>query len=113
VRGVFENTEGSLLPGYFVRVRVPLLPIPALLVPEVAIGSDQAGRYVLTVNADNVVEQHRVKLGQTFGELQQIERGLKPDERIVVDGILDAIPGQKVDPQPQSPKSAAAETEPE
>jgi RND family efflux transporter MFP subunit len=109
VRGVFQNTDGSLLPGYFVRVRVPMRPISALLVPQVSIGSDQAGRYVLTVNADNVVEQRRVKLGQSFGELQQIESELEPDERIVVTGILDAIPGQKVDPQ-LLPKSAAAAT---
>ena len=65
---------------------------------------------MLTVNADDVVEQRRVKLGQTFGELRQIESGLKPDERIVVSGILEAIPGQKVDPQPQLQKSAAADT---
>jgi RND family efflux transporter MFP subunit len=100
VRGVFENTDSSLLPGYFVRVRLPMPAIAALLVPEVAIGSDQGGRYVLTVNADNIVEQRRVKLGQTFGELRQIESGIKPGERIIVTGILDAIPGQKVDPQP-------------
>src|SRR5215470_15161797 len=68
----------------------------------------RGGRYVLTVNADSVVEQRRVTLGQTFGELCVIESGLKPDERVVVAGILDAIPGQKVDPQMQTPKSAAA-----
>ena len=51
---------------------------------EVAIGSDQAGRYVLTVNADNTVEQRRVQLGQSFGELRLVESGLKPDERVVV-----------------------------
>jgi RND family efflux transporter MFP subunit len=109
-RGIFENTDGALLPGYFVRVRVPRRPIPGLLVPEVAIGSDQAGRYVLTVNADNIVEQRRVQLGQSFGELRLVESGLKPDERVVVAGILDAVPGQKVDPESPSPKSAAAET---
>jgi RND family efflux transporter MFP subunit len=109
-RGIFDNADGALLPGYFVRVRVPRRPIPGLLVPEVAIGSDQAGRYVLTVNPDNIVEQRRVQLGQSFGELRLIESGLKPDERVVVAGILDAIPGQKVDPQPLAPKSAAAET---
>jgi RND family efflux transporter MFP subunit len=109
-RGIFDNADGALLPGYFVRVRVPRRPIPGLLVPEVAIGSDQAGRYVLTVNPDNLVEQRRVQLGQSFGELRLIESGLKPDERVVVAGILDAIPGQKVDPQPLAPKSAAAET---
>jgi RND family efflux transporter MFP subunit len=109
-RGIFENADGALLPGYFVRVRVPRRPIPGVLVPEVAISSDQAGRYVLTVNPDNIVEQRRVQLGQSFGELRLIESGLKPDERVVVAGILDAIPGQKVDPQPPAPKSAAAET---
>jgi len=108
VRGLFENASFALLPGYYVRVRLPLRPEPALLVPEVAVGSDQGGRYVLTVNADSVVEQRRVTLGQTFGELCVIESGLKPDERVVVAGILDAIPGQKVDPQMQTPKSAAA-----
>jgi RND family efflux transporter MFP subunit len=110
VRGAFENLDTSLLPGYFVRVRVPQRAVSALLVPEVSIGSDQGGRYVLTVNADNVVEQRRVKLGQTFGELRQIESGLKPDERIVVSGILEASPGQKVDPQPPVQKSPAAGT---
>jgi RND family efflux transporter MFP subunit len=110
VRGIFENADRSLLPGYFVRVRVLARPMTALLVPEVAIGSDQGGRYLLTVNADNVVEQRRVQLGQTFGEMRVVESGLKPDERIVVSGILDAVPGQKVDPQlKSSSKSAAAE----
>jgi len=109
VRGMFENAKQGLLPGYFARVRVPLRPEQALLVPEVAVGSDQAGRYVLTVNADGIVEQRRVQLGQTTGEMRVIDSGLKPDERVVVSGILDAVPGQKVDPQLQTPKSAAAE----
>jgi RND family efflux transporter MFP subunit len=113
VRGIFENAKEGLprlLPGYFLRVRVPLRPEQALLVPEVAVGSDQAGRYVLTVNADGIVEQRRVQLGQTTGEMRVVDSGLKPDERVVVSGILDAVPGQKVDPQLQTPpKSAAAE----
>ncbi len=108
VRGIFENANRSLLPGYFVRVRVPMREAPALLVPDVAVGSDQGGRYVLALNADNVVEQRRVQLGQTVGPLRVVESGLKPDERVVVAGIQDAIPGQKVDPQLQTLKSAAA-----
>ncbi len=109
MRGIFENAKYALLPGYFVRVRVPRRAEPALLVPEVAVGSDQGGRYVLALNADNVVEQRRVQLGQTVGQMRVIESGLKPDERVVVAGIQDAIPGQKVDPQLQTPKSAAME----
>ncbi len=109
VRGSFQNSSRSLLPGYFVRVRVPGRAVPALLVPEVAVGSDQGGRYVLVVNGDNVVEQRRVVLGQSDGELRVVESGLKPDERVVVTGIQDAVPGQKVDPQLQPLKAAAAE----
>src|SRR6266436_6435991 len=109
VRGIFENAKRALLPGYFVRVRVPRPAEQALLVPEVAVGSDQAGRYVLTVNADALVEQRRVQLGQTTGEMRVIESGLKPNERVVVSGILDAVPGQKVDPQLQASTPAAAE----
>ena len=109
MRGIFDNPAPALLPGYFVRVRVPRRAQPALLVPEVAVGADQGGRYLLTVNADNVVEQRRVELGQSFGEMRAIESGLKPDDRVVVSGILDAVPGQKVDPQLQTPKAAAME----
>ena len=108
VRAALQNDKGQLLPGYFVRVRVPLYAEQALLVPEVAIGSDQAGRYVLVLNADAIVEQRRVELGQSFGEMRLVESGLKADERVVVSGILDAVPGQKVDPELQTPKAAAA-----
>lgn len=102
VRGVIENPKHALLPGYFVRVRVPLDSRDALLVPEVAIGSDQAGRYVLVVNADNVVEQRKVEPGFLVENMRVIEKGLKPDDRVVVDGVLRAIPGQKVDPKMQT-----------
>ncbi len=94
VRGVLPNADRVLLPGYFVRVRVPVDQQPnALLVPDVALGSDQAGRFVLVVNAENIVEQRKVQTGPLEGELRVIESGLKPDDRV--------IPGQKVDPQLQ------------
>jgi RND family efflux transporter MFP subunit len=102
LRGVLENKDARLLPGYYVRVHVPLRPLNALLVPEVAIGSDQSGRYVLTVNADDVVEQRSVTLGQSFGTLRAVESGLKAQDLIVVDGLLQATPGQKVQPQMQA-----------
>jgi RND family efflux transporter MFP subunit len=102
VRGILPNANRILLPGYFVRIRVPLDEQQgALLVPDVALGSDQAGRYVLVVNKDNVVEQRKVQTGPVEGELRVIESGLKPDDRVVVAGLLRAIPGQKVDPQLQ------------
>ena len=108
VRGILENSDRVLLPGYFVRVRVPLQSRPSLLVPDVAIGSEQAGRYVLVLNAENVAEQRKVAIGQREGELRVIDSGLKNDDRVVVDGLLRAIPGQKVDPQMQNLGAAAA-----
>jgi RND family efflux transporter MFP subunit len=102
VRGVLPNPDRVLLPGYYVRVRVPFdRQETALLVPDVALGSDQSGRYVLVVNGDNIVEQRKVQTGQLEGDLRVIESGLKPDDRVVIAGLLRAIPGQKVDPQLQ------------
>jgi RND family efflux transporter MFP subunit len=111
VRGVIPNPDRVLLPGYYVRVRVPFdQQQNALLVPDVALGSDQAGRYVLVVNGDNVVEQRKVKTGPLDGDLRVIESGLKGDDRVVVAGLLRAIPGQKVDPQLQKIESPPAST---
>ncbi|MFX5009126.1 hypothetical protein ABTB96_19805, partial [Acinetobacter baumannii] len=79
--------------GLFVRVRVPFdKQENALLVPDVALGADQAGRYLLVVNNENVVEQLKVTTGQLDGELRVIETGLKPDDRVVIGGLLRAIP---------------------
>jgi RND family efflux transporter MFP subunit len=110
VRGLLPNPDRVLLPGSFVRIRVPFEEKPALLVPDAALGSDQAGRYVLVVNADNVVEQRKVQTGQLDGELRVIESGIKADDKVVVAGLLRAIPGQKVDPQLQKiePPQASA-----
>jgi RND family efflux transporter MFP subunit len=109
VRGVLPNADRVLLPGYYVRVRVPFdQQQDALLVPDAALGSDQSGRYVLVVNGDNVVEQRKVRTGQLEGELRVIESGLKPDDRVVIAGLLRAIPGQKVDPQLQKIEAAPA-----
>jgi RND family efflux transporter MFP subunit len=102
VRGILPNPDRILLPGFFVRIRVPFdEQKDALLVPDMALGSDQAGRYVLVVNAENVVEQRKVQVGPLEGELRVIESGLKGDDRVVIGGLLRAIPGQKVDPQLQ------------
>jgi RND family efflux transporter MFP subunit len=102
VRGILPNPDRILLPGFFVRIRVPFdEQKDALLVPDVALGSDQAGRYVLVVNGENVVEQRKVQVGPLEGELRVIESGLKGDDRVVIGGLLRAIPGQKVDPQLQ------------
>ncbi|MBI5113976.1 MAG: efflux RND transporter periplasmic adaptor subunit [Rhodovulum sp.] len=99
-RAILANDKRALLPGYFVRVRLPIERIPnAILVPDTAIGSDQGGRYVLVIGKDDVVEQRKVEVGPQVGELRIIEKGLGPDDRVVVGGALRAVPGQKVDPQ--------------
>ncbi|MCK1399520.1 efflux RND transporter periplasmic adaptor subunit [Bradyrhizobium sp. 4] len=100
VRGLVPNDKRVLLPGYFVRVRVPFTQEKdALLVPDTALGSDQGGRYLLVVNGDNVVEQRKVQIGPVDNGLRVIESGLKPDDRVVIAGLLRVIPGQKIDPQ--------------
>jgi RND family efflux transporter MFP subunit len=110
VRGIVPNPTRQMLPGYFVRVRVPYDKMgDALLVPDTSIGSDQGGRYVLVVSGENVVEQRHVQIGQLEdGGLRVVEDGLKADDRVVVAGLLRAIPGQKVDPQLQKIDAPAA-----
>jgi RND family efflux transporter MFP subunit len=106
-RGILRNSDRVLLPGYFVRVRIPVSDNVATLVPDVSIGSDQSGAYVLVVNKDNVVEQRKIISGQTVGTMRVIASGLNADDRVIVAGLLKAIPGQKVDPQQQAAKAAA------
>ncbi|MDA9433165.1 efflux RND transporter periplasmic adaptor subunit [Bradyrhizobium sp. CCBAU 51627] len=100
VRGLVPNDKRVLLPGYFVRVRVPFTQEKdALLVPDTALGSDQGGRYLLVANKDNVVEQRKVQTGPVDNGLRVIESGLTPGDRVVISGLLRVIPGQKIDPQ--------------
>jgi RND family efflux transporter MFP subunit len=105
VRGILPNARATLLPGYFVRVRVPGPGQERFLVPDVAIGADQGGRYVLVLNADNVIEQRKIEAGHHVGPMRVILEGLKPDDRVVVDGLLRAIPGQKVEPKLETLKA--------
>jgi RND family efflux transporter MFP subunit len=109
VRAVIPNAGRQLLPGYFVRVRVPLFEEPGmLLVPDRAIGSDQSGRYVLVAGKDDIVEQRKVEIGQLVGELRVVTTGLQPEDRVVVTGLLSAIPGQKIEPQLKEISAVAA-----
>jgi RND family efflux transporter, MFP subunit len=107
VRCIFENKNRALIPGLFARVRVPLLGQTgkALLVPDVAIGTSQLGRYLLLVDKDNSVEQRVVEVGQLFGNLREITKGLAADDRVVISDTQRAIPGRKVAPRkPRSPR---------
>jgi RND family efflux transporter MFP subunit len=102
VRGTAVNKDLAVLPGLFVRVRVPALQQrDALTVPGDAISFDQQGEYVLVVNDKNVVERRAVKTGQQVGDALVIEEGLRAEDQVIVEGILQAIPGRVVSPHPQ------------
>ncbi|TIN05961.1 efflux RND transporter periplasmic adaptor subunit [Mesorhizobium sp.] len=110
VRAVLPNEGRELLPGYFVRVRVPLGVEPdMLLVPDRAIGSDQKGRYVLVAGKDDVVEQRPVEIGQLVGALRVITKGIGADDRVLVSGLLTAVPGQKIEPQEKKLEAVATD----
>jgi membrane fusion protein (multidrug efflux system) len=100
VRGVFPNPDGAILPGLFVRLRVPGGQRKgALLVPERALGTDQSGQYVLVVGENDVVEYRPVKAGALLNDLRVVEGKIGPHDRVVVEGLLRARPKLKVRPK--------------
>jgi len=100
VRAVFDNKDGALLPGLFVRVRTPVGHLDkAMLTRNDAIGTSQEGPYVLVVGPDNVVQRKVVKTGDRQDQLRIIESGLDPSDWVVTEGIQRAFPGAKVEPQ--------------
>jgi RND family efflux transporter MFP subunit len=115
LRGIFPNSGPPffLMPGMFVRVRMPIAEREnALLVTERALGLDQGGRYLLVVGSENKVEQRHVKIGALRDGMRVIEKGLKPEDLVVVKGIQRAIPGAKVTPQQAQAEKPAKEPEP-
>lgn len=109
LRGIFPNPDFTLLPGLFVRVRVPTVrERNALLVPGEAIGFDQQGEYLLTVNAKNIVKRIGVKTGRQIGDMLVIEKGLAAGDRVIIEGLQRAIAGRKVIPQSAGSAPASA-----
>jgi RND family efflux transporter MFP subunit len=109
-RALFDNKDQALLPGLFVRVRIPIAhQDKALLTRNDAIGTSQEGSYVLVVGADNVVHRKIVKIGQRQGQLRIIESGLDPGDWVVTEGVQRAFPGAKVEPQQSKLTSVAAD----
>ena len=107
-RAVFENSNGVFTPGMFARVRVPgSAPYEALLVPDAAIGTEQARRFVIVIDEQDTARIKYVTLGQlTADNLRVIKEGIGPDDRVVVSGLMQARPGQKVRPEEQGAKPA-------
>lgn len=100
IRGKFSNPDGILLPGMFVRVRVPTSqPYDALLIADQAVISDQGLKFVFVVTPDNKAKQVRVTLGPIVDGLRVVREGLKPDDEVVVDGIVKVRPGAPLAPE--------------
>ncbi|GAB2903930.1 efflux RND transporter periplasmic adaptor subunit [Paraburkholderia jirisanensis] len=108
VRASFDNADGTLVPGLYARVQVGGgAPHPALLVDDAAISTDQAKKYVLMVDGANKVQYREVQLGALRDNLRVIASGLKSGERIVVNGIQRARPGELVAPHTVDMANAA------
>lgn len=100
VRAIFDNKDKAMIPGLFVRVRVPIeRNDKALLVRADALGTNQLGSYALVLGKDDMVEQKQVKTGPQEGALRVIESGLDPQDWVITQGIQQAIPGAKVAPE--------------
>ncbi len=101
VRGVFPNKNGFLTPGQFGRIRVPgSEPYEALLVPDRAIVTDQSNKIVMTVTKDGTVVPKVIRPGPIYDGLRIVRKGLSPDDRIIIDGLVRARPSAKVTPEP-------------
>ena len=99
-RALVPNPDLIITPGQFGRLRLPGSPLyPAMLLPDDAILSDQARKIVYVVGKDDVVTPKDVRPGPTEFGLRVIRRGLNPDDRVIIDGLLRARPGSKVVPQ--------------
>jgi RND family efflux transporter MFP subunit len=114
-RALVPNAKGLFTPGMFGRVRVPgSVPYEALLVPDVAIASEQVRKYVMVVDAENTVRQKYVTLGHLVGKgLRVIKEGLSADDRVVVNGLARIRPNVKVTPQEQGAEPPAAAPAPQ
>jgi RND family efflux transporter MFP subunit len=98
VRGVFPNKDEALSPGYFARVRVPIgAAHKALLVTERALDTDQGQKVVYVVDTNNKVVTRPVRLGAMHDGLREITEGLKPGERVIVNGLQQVRPGMTVE----------------
>jgi membrane fusion protein, multidrug efflux system len=108
-RAVFDNKDGLLTPGFFGRLRLFGGQHEALLVPDNAVVSDQSRKIIFTVAEDGTVGTKLVELGPMIDGLRVIRSGLAPTDRIVIDGVQRARPGQKVTAEDGKIEAAAAQ----
>jgi len=109
VRAVFDNADGSLIPGQFARLRMGATKAAtALLINERAVGTDLNKRFVMVIPADNKAVWREVTLGASVNGLRVVTQGLQPGERIVVNGLQRVRPGTLV-----APTAVAMDAKPE
>ncbi len=107
-RAQFANADGLFTPGMFARLQLAgSAPYEALMVPDAAIGTEQARKYVLVVGSDDVARQKFVTLGDVVDGLRIIKSGIEANDRVVVNGLMRVRPGSKVTPKDQSTPSQA------
>jgi len=105
-RAVFDNPNGIFTPGMFARARVPgSASYEAMLIPDVAIGSEQVRKFILVVDGEGVARPKYVTLGQLLGGLRVIKDGVGPEDRVIINGMARVRPGLKVTAQEQPPES--------
>lgn len=113
LRGIFPNSDGNIQAGLFARIQAPYAQTEdAMLVPSEAVGFDQLGHYVLTVDAKNIVERRSVQIGEQVGQMWVITSGLGGQERMIVSGVLRAIPGREVTPEDADASAPAPTAKP-
>ena len=108
-RAQLANPDSLFTPGMFARVQVPAsAPYQALMVPDAAIGTEQARKFVYLIDQDNVARLRYVTLGQLADDLRVIKEGLSAGDRVVVNGLMRVRQGQKVTPEerPASPQAS-------
>jgi multidrug efflux system membrane fusion protein len=99
VRATFDNSDGTLVPGLYARIRLGGgVPRQAILIDEKALGTDQNKRFVMALDGNNHAQYREVVLGAAQDGLRIINGGLKPGDRIVVNGLQRIRPGDAVDP---------------
>ncbi len=107
LRAVFPNADRTLVPGMFANARVMAgPPAQALLVPDLAVQSDQGYKFVYVVNSQSQIENHSITAGRAHGQMREVLKGLTPEDKVVVNGLMMLRPGAKVEAQ-TSNRSAA------
>src|ERR1035437_5265985 len=112
LRAVFDNDDRALVPGMFANARVMAgPPEQTLVVPDVAVGSDQGYKYVYVVNADGVVRKQDITIGRAHGALRAVVKGLTAEDRVIVNGLVMLRPGGGVvvdSPEPNAKEKRPA-----